>query len=74
MALEALNVFDQILCNQGETLNTIAVNYLKLMLNEKSGLKVVSLDRSRSRLFTLEFSAKLCVQWQQGNIFLIAEL
>ncbi len=26
MALEDLNVFDQILCNEEETLNTIAVN------------------------------------------------
>jgi hypothetical protein len=63
MAQEDLNLFDQIFCNEGETLNTIAVNYLKVMLNEKrDGLKVVSIDRSRSKLFTLIFSAKLCVR------------
>jgi hypothetical protein len=62
MAVEDLNLFDQILCNEGETLNTIAVNYLKLMLNEKRcGLKV-SIDRFHSKLFTLIFSAKLCVR------------
>jgi hypothetical protein len=44
MALEALNLFDQILCNEGETLNTIAVNYLKVMSNEKRrGLNVQSI-------------------------------
>jgi hypothetical protein len=52
MALEDLNLFDQILCNEGETLNTIAVIYVKILSNEKRGglnVQSIGLALSHSR-------------------------